>query len=93
MVGPQGSGKSTLIRAIVAAAPDRLASCDWEAAHLLSNDDIRATVGPDVVFVEALELGARHRDLQPGDAVLQFAELIGTDGAPAVPAEEARDAA
>lgn len=70
VVGPQGSGKSTLIRSIVAAAPHRVACCDWEAAQQRSNADIRADADADVMFVEALELEPRHHDLRPGDAVL-----------------------
>ena len=89
LVGPQGSGKSTLIQQIVAAAPDRIGWCEWEGAQLLSNADIRSTalfVGVTVVFVEALELEARHRDLAPGDAVLLMS-------APRVPADEPQEAA
>ena len=83
-MGPQGSGKSTLIQDIVAAAPDCIGWCEWEGAQLLTNADIRSTAqaaGAKVVFVEALELQARHRDLAPGDAVLRL-------HAPPVPADE-----
>lgn len=79
VVGPQGSGKSTLIQRIVAAAPDRLGACDWEGALLSGHAEIRRNAqaaGLAVVFVEALELEPRHRDLSPGDAVL----LLGPQG-------------
>lgn len=97
MVGPQGSGKSTLIRSIVAVAPDRMACVDWEAAYLLSNADIRAEAcAVDVVFVEALALGARHRDLRPGDSVLMvhLVPAVAADQpGPAEQVQEVRDAA
>lgn len=90
VVGPQGSGKSTLIQAIVTAAPHSMACVDWEAATLLTNDDIRAEgCALDVVFVEALELGARHRDLRPRDAVLT---MYGAPPEPGVQQQEVRDA-
>jgi predicted kinase len=99
LVGPQGSGKSTLMRRIVDAAPGlALVHVDAELAMALTNRELRrAHHAASHVFVEASAMGARHADLAAGDRVLVVDEqlhrdwhliwpdLIGTEGAPAVP--------
>lgn len=71
IVGPQGSGKSSLIRRIVATAPGSLVHCEMDMALYLTNQALRTQCAyAAAVFVESEELGPRHIDLQPGDKVL-----------------------
>ena len=74
IVGPQGSGKTSLAGLIVAGANGHAAYVDWDEALGLTNSDIRAAhADKRVVCVEALRLQARHSDLLPGDALMVVA--------------------
>ncbi len=81
VVGPQGSGKSTLIRRMVEAAPGRaLVHLEAELALGLSNAQVRrAYPQASHVFVEADAPDARHEDLSPGDRLLQVDEQLHRD--------------